>query len=1152
MKTIINKLTIVLTLVFAMSSTINAQEVCNDPAACNYMMANDNEPCVYIITSEMISNAQAAVDLAQNTLEAALEAYEASSSASMLIATNLLDSQDEVQAAAESIAIQTSEIDISQVALTDMLSNLENIIQVIATQAEGLSNLEISLDLEEVAMIAANLALQGAQEYLSHTENLYSAALGDFEVAEFENFDAAQAVNDAWEAYNFASNLQDNALEALGISQLEQEATQYAVDLGMSTLNAASEELINAFGAIGLAQEATIAKESIVATAQASMEAAVAALELAQAVSDAALTDFNAAEVENFDLATSVSDALALQTFYQDAMANALEELGIAQAQQESTQYAADLAASALNQASDELIGALGAIGLAEEATAAKAAILSGANAGMDAAQDALDIAQSGVDLANAAVAEAYSGVAAAQSALNSENALTSSTQYAWDQANNYYNSLDLELCTYTPEIAAVWTPAVESYIITPAVSSYLITSAVSSVCTGGYYQTITPAIPAVTSWVPEVCLPWVGCSGGYYQTITPAIPAVTALVPEVCTPYIPAVWSPSVPAVWSPYIPSAQISPYIPSTNICVPNPEVALAYTAISAAATPYYAAQGAMEAAQLALTGVLATQSAAQVVVDQATSVLNDALSAVQDQIAIVQNAQGDLDLAEEAENNANAAYQAAQDPVAVAEEVNEFANDAAALALQAAGDWQALYEQNAGNALAALNTYEVTAPLAEAAELALEGVSAAMEIANSQYNDALQEHIDKIAMFQNAQTDLDLAEEAENNANAAYQAAQDPEAAAQAGLDLAQTAADHAVSVVGDAQVLVESGAGNMLALLSDYEALAPLAELAEAGLDLATAAVAEANTLVSGALAEVNEQLAGLQTQEFENLTALVAAAVSTIEILNVDQTSIQANIESAQDLLAGMNVEAQVLSDVWNLAVELVGANEIALIDATSTDAINNELRTVAENNVLAAASALGGMTMSNDCAMCDTDENGNGYVNANEDVDGSCILVEAVVGCTNEIASNYNADATEDDQSCVSWADLAASLQNELDNIDITIDNQAVADEAYGSGYGDGFIAGSANSTTAIDLPLDLPSGWSIFGYTCNDSQDVIESLSTIASEIEIIKDEWGMSYLPEWGFNAIGDFTYSEGYQIKLYSTVDGFQFCKTLIQE
>ena len=197
----------VLTLVFAMSSTINAQEVCNDPAACNYMMANDNEPCVYIITSEMISNAQAAVDLAQNTLEAALEAYEASSSASMLIATNLLDSQDEVQAAAESIAIQTSEIDISQVALTDMLSNLENIIQVIATQAEGLSNLEISLDLEEVAMIAANLALQGAQEYLSHTENLYSAALGDFEVAEFENFDAAQAVNDAWEAYNFASNL---------------------------------------------------------------------------------------------------------------------------------------------------------------------------------------------------------------------------------------------------------------------------------------------------------------------------------------------------------------------------------------------------------------------------------------------------------------------------------------------------------------------------------------------------------------------------------------------------------------------------------------------------------------------------------------------------------------------------------------------------------------------------------------------------------------------------------------------------------------------------------------------------------------------------------------------------------------------------------
>tara|TARA_B100000902_G_C27016687_1_gene767558 strand:+ start:460 stop:654 length:195 start_codon:yes stop_codon:yes gene_type:complete len=54
------------------------------------------------------------------------------------------------------------------------------------------------------------------------------------------------------------------------------------------------------------------------------------------------------------------------------------------------------------------------------------------------------------------------------------------------------------------------------------------------------------------------------------------------------------------------------------------------------------------------------------------------------------------------------------------------------------------------------------------------------------------------------------------------------------------------------------------------------------------------------------------------------------------------------------------------------------------------------------------------------------------------------------------------------------------------------------------------------------------------------------IGSLSSIASDIIILKDEEGMTYLPEWGFNGIGELSYGEGYQIKLYNQVDGFQFC------
>ena len=85
---------------------------------------------------------------------------------------------------------------------------------------------------------------------------------------------------------------------------------------------------------------------------------------------------------------------------------------------------------------------------------------------------------------------------------------------------------------------------------------------------------------------------------------------------------------------------------------------------------------------------------------------------------------------------------------------------------------------------------------------------------------------------------------------------------------------------------------------------------------------------------------------------------------------------------------------------------------------------------------------------------------------------------VAEVPGCTEPAANNYNADATVDDGSCEfdvncdeavaqAYADGAAS-------VDITSDNQAVADEAYGWGYGDGYGAGSADGAASVDITSD------------------------------------------------------------------------------
>ena len=77
----------------------------------------------------------------------------------------------------------------------------------------------------------------------------------------------------------------------------------------------------------------------------------------------------------------------------------------------------------------------------------------------------------------------------------------------------------------------------------------------------------------------------------------------------------------------------------------------------------------------------------------------------------------------------------------------------------------------------------------------------------------------------------------------------------------------------------------------------------------------------------------------------------------------------------------------------------------------------------------------------------------------------------------------------------------------------------------------------------------LNLPEGWSMFGYTCIDSVDAMVGFAEISDKIEIVKDEWGLSYLPSWDFNAMGSLEFSEGYQIKMIEEVTDFQFCTTI---
>jgi len=81
------------------------------------------------------------------------------------------------------------------------------------------------------------------------------------------------------------------------------------------------------------------------------------------------------------------------------------------------------------------------------------------------------------------------------------------------------------------------------------------------------------------------------------------------------------------------------------------------------------------------------------------------------------------------------------------------------------------------------------------------------------------------------------------------------------------------------------------------------------------------------------------------------------------------------------------------------------------------------------------------------------------------------------------------------------------------------------------------------------VDRFIDIPEGWSLFGFNCTVSVDVEESFNVYSGSIEIIKDELGFSYLPEWGYNGLGSLQYGEGYQIKTIEAIGQFQFCPNI---
>ena len=139
----------------------------------------------------------------------------------------------------------------------------------------------------------------------------------------------------------------------------------------------------------------------------------------------------------------------------------------------------------------------------------------------------------------------------------------------------------------------------------------------------------------------------------------------------------------------------------------------------------------------------------------------------------------------------------------------------------------------------------------------------------------------------------------------------------------------------------------------------------------------------------------------------------------------------------------------------------------------------------------------------------------------------GSCNELK-ISGCMDPLFIQYNPLANSDNGSC------EVLIRDALSEL-ISLYNSS-----------DSIISELELNTESWNNSITLQEGWNMFGYGCPIQIDLVQGLSNHTDLINIVKENNGAVYMPEYNFNSIGNLIPGFGYQINVVETIEDFRLC------